>query len=75
MGILQNVEAIDKDLLYLSGDKPATVMYYLLHYLGHDNRELLGGYVEKSDGTNCNIYNQNIISALARLESNLGVVD
>ena len=73
---LQGVEAIDKDLLYLSGDKPATVMYYLLHYLKfRDNRETLGGYVEKSDGTNCNIYihNQNIISALAHSQgSNLG---
>ena len=55
---LQGVEAIDKGLLYLSGDKPATVMYYLLNSLKYGTSTAapynLGGYVEK--GTPCMIY-------------------
>ena len=50
---LQGVEAINKNLIYLSGDKPATVMYYLLCAL-KEGPYNLGGYVEK--GTPCMIY-------------------
>jgi len=67
---LQGVEAIEKDLLYLSGDKPATVMYYLLYSLkataGGTNLGT-GGYVDKS-GDNCRIY----VNNPAQLQAKLG---
>ena len=54
---LQGIEAIDKGLLYLSGDKPATVMYYLLHLLkgGAAAGRGTGGYVDKT-GEDCVLY-------------------
>ena len=67
---LQGVEAINKNLIYLSGDKPATVMYYFLHfdlkaqwlggYVG------TGGYVDKT-GDDCLIYIYIIQPTLANL--------
>ena len=76
---LQGVEAIDKGLLYLSGDKPATVMYYFLHSLkgaaqgGFENLGT-GGYVDKT-GDDCLIYIYNNASLRANLGGGGGLKD
>ena len=61
---LQAVEAVSKGLLYLSGDKPATVMYYILNALyttqqtGTGFKKSIGGFVDKS----CNVYTKDDIN-------------
>jgi len=59
---LQAVEAVSKGLLYLSGDKPATVMYYILNSL-YTAQNSIGGFVDKK----CGVFTQDDINVLARL--------
>jgi len=67
---LQAVEAVSKGLLYLSGDKPATVMYFILNALysaqqtGRPGfKKSIGGFVDK----NCFVYTKDDINILANL--------
>ena len=70
---LQGVEAIIKDLLYLSGDKPATVMYFILNSLYNSpNYKNLGGYLAKGDPCLIFLGDTNIINNLVTSRGRMG---